>query len=82
MASDVKAMVRAIEAGTLSKRKAILELGRDGMKTGDIAKAIGIRYQFAYNVLNSGAIGGPSMEERRVARIAKLEEQLRTLKGE
>lgn len=35
-----------------NKSKSIRELAAGGMKTGDIAKSLGIRYQFARNVLN------------------------------
>ena len=34
-----------------SKSQAIIALHRNGVATGDIAKALGIRYQFAYNVI-------------------------------
>lgn len=34
-----------------SKSQAIIALHREGVATGDIAKKLGIRYQFAYNVI-------------------------------
>lgn len=35
-----------------SKSQAIVELYKAGASKGDIAKALGIRYQFVYNVLS------------------------------
>lgn len=34
-----------------SKSQAIMALHRDGKSTGEIAKILNIRYQFAYNVI-------------------------------
>ena len=34
-----------------SKSQAIIALHREGVSTGEIAKKLGIRYQFAYNVI-------------------------------
>lgn len=38
-----------------TKSAAIRRMAAEGMRTGDIAKALNIRFQFAYNVLKNAA---------------------------
>ena len=38
----------------VSKSETIRKMAREGMAVADIARSLGIRYQFAYNVLHAG----------------------------
>lgn len=40
------------ENGEINKSASIRKMYREGLTKGEIAKALGIRYQFVYNVLN------------------------------
>ncbi|MDX8540103.1 GIY-YIG nuclease family protein [Mesorhizobium abyssinicae] len=42
----------------MSKSEKIRELAKSGMSTAEIARALGIRYQFAYGVLRNADVGG------------------------
>jgi hypothetical protein len=73
-------IVKAVQDEKLTKSAAIRQLSEQGLKTGEISKMLGIRFQFAYNVLHT--IQGSSDEEKQAklaARIAKKQEELRQL---
>ncbi|MER8396078.1 GIY-YIG nuclease family protein [Mesorhizobium sp. M1340] len=54
----------------MSKSEKIRELAKSGMSTAEIARALGIRYQFAYGVLRSAG-GGQRPASSLVAAAAK-----------
>lgn len=47
------AEIRKIKESAPSKSQAIITMFQKGMETGEIAKAMGIRYQFAFNVIQN-----------------------------
>jgi transposase-like protein len=48
-----QAMVRKIVEGDGSKSSKMVQLYDQGMEIGEIAKAMGVRYNFVYNVLSN-----------------------------
>ena len=81
MVAEHVAMRGAIDKGTLSKRKAIQTLAKQGMAVKDIANATGIRYQHVYNtVLQMG--GGGRTKDQLEARKEALLDQLARIESE
>ncbi len=76
--SDSSTRALGIVNSEHSKSEKIRALHREGLSIGDIARALNIKYQFAWNVINSPA---PAREKPRTVEIDDFV-QVRTQVGE
>lgn len=69
--STTQSLVVLKQDGTVNKSQSIRKMDRAGMTKGAIAKELGIRYQFVYNVLNQQTKDEPEVPETPTTEVTE-----------